>query len=210
MRFAFAHSGSSLRAGCALLASCAVLACADDERRSLEKPVAPQMRTLDAYDAPSAPISRDRIDDLLVQAATFVSAVDQLGIERTLLQSLRAGLAQVDRTGTTRTADTGGLAAQQQALSLPGSGYLEITRICDGWGVAPVANPDNGELHLIAGFNEHGIDPVVWGTITACRYRLGEHQVELDGTAVDPAEGDVRMYIGPDVADSDLTRSRPK
>lgn len=189
-----------------LALGCALIACADEsQRRGVDKPDAPRMRTLDAYDAPTAEISRDRLDDLLAQSAIFVAAVDQLGIERTLLQSLRAGLAQVgSSSGSARRIDSSGLAVQQHALSLPGNGYVEVRRICDGWNVAPVADPDNGELQLIAGFTESGIDPVVWGTVTACRYRLSGHQVQLDGLAADPAQGDVRLYVGENAAADEL------
>lgn len=220
MLLAIGHLRERVRAIGLLLAGCALLACADDEqRRGVDKPVAPKMQTLDDYDAPTAEISSDRLDALFAQASTFVAAVDQLAIERTLLQSLRAGLAQLDRSGgrAQRAEPTSGIAPAprggatglsvwQQALSLPGDGYLEIWRICDGWGVAPIASPDNGELHLIAGFTDGALDPVVWGTVTACRYRLGEHQVELDGLAADLADGDVRMYVGPNVGAEDLVR----
>jgi hypothetical protein len=186
---------------CTALASCAQ----DGQARGLEKPEAPQMRTLDAYDAPTAAITRDSMDDLLLQASTLAAAVDAIGIEHTLLRSLSTGLVQLDKTDTGQIRQiTGELAVRQDALSLPGEGYLEITRICDGWGEAPVPDPAHGELHMIAGYGDGGIDPVVWGTVTACRYLMSGREVQLEGTTSDPEDSDVRMYIGEDVEVDEL------
>ena len=50
----------------ALIACVALASCSDQDRtRGLEKPEPPAMRTLDAYDAPTAPITLASVDDLL-------------------------------------------------------------------------------------------------------------------------------------------------
>jgi len=201
MRLGFSHDALRALGACVALASCAD----QDRTRALEKPEAPAMRTLDAYDAPTAPITLASVDDLLGRASALVTAVDAIGIDRTFIQNLSAGLAQVNRNSAAETrAAASELAVRQQALTLPGAGYVEVWRTCDGWGAAPVPSPDNGELYMIAGFDRGEIDPVVWGTLTACRYLMSGREVQLDGTTSDPGDSDVRMFIGEGVEIDDL------
>jgi hypothetical protein len=199
----FARSTTRAWLACAALTSAS---CADEgQSGGLHKPTAPEMRTLDAYDAPTAAITVASMDDLLGQAAIMVAAIDAVGIERTFIHSLSAGLSQLDQGSTPQIrAVTGELAVQTQALTLPGNGYVEVWRICDGWGAAPVANPENGELHVIAGFDQGLLDPIVWGTVTGCRYRMGEREVQLDSASGDAGESDVRMLIGKGLELGDL------
>jgi hypothetical protein len=186
----------------ALVACALLLGCANEASSGVPKPVAPTMQTLNAYVAPTAPLTLAAAGEILPQAAALITAVDALGIERTFIQSLRAGLAQLEHSRAAAVPPqnaAGGLSVQRQALTLQGDGFAEIERICDGWGVAPVVSPDNGTLHATVGFTERGLDPVVWGTMTACRYRTGERLVQLDGTSLDRSAGDVRMFIGNNV-----------
>jgi hypothetical protein len=187
---------------CALIACALLLACANEAPSGVAKPVAPAMQTLNAYVAPTAPLTPSAIGELLPQAASLITTVDALGIERTFIQSLRAGLAQLEQNRPAVAPPqtvAGGLSVQRQALTLRGDGFAEIVRICDGWGVAPAVSPDNGELHVTVGFTERGLDPIVWGSVIGCRYRTGERLVQLDGIALDRSAGDVRMFIGNNV-----------
>src|SRR5262245_7190649 len=71
--------------------------CANEEPRPLDKPVAPAMATLNAYAAPTAPLSVTVVGELLQQSAGFVSAIDELGLDRTFISSLQVGIAQLQQ-----------------------------------------------------------------------------------------------------------------
>jgi hypothetical protein len=191
-----------VRVACAALAVCA---CSNDPPvRGVRKPAAPVMQPLlDAYAAPTAAVTADTIAALALGIAERITAADALQLDSRVLQLAQSGLMQVlpnaVATPQALTEAHAPVALSEQALTVEGDGYLVVTRICDGWGPLPVPDPANGEIALIVGFTELGVDPVIWGAISACRYRVGARSVQVDGLEADPRAGDVRVFVGRDI-----------
>lgn len=78
-------------------------------------------------------------------------------------------------------------------LSLRADGYLVATRICPGWELPSVVDAANGTVRVTATFTEAGLDPVVWGTVSACRYRAAGSRIELTPSSERDA---LRVYWG--------------
>jgi hypothetical protein len=197
---------------------CSLSGCANDGPiRGVDKPTPPSLEaTLAVYETPTAVLTVESLALTFASAAARSAAIDGLGVEQAVFQAVAAGLSEVEArsasaalTVTNHTdskrhespppTQTPAVAAQAQALTVQGNGYLYVERICDGWGPVPVPSGENGQMELTIGFTETGVDPVVWGTLRSCRYRLGERQVLLEGTSPDPSFGDVRVFIGRNV-----------
>jgi hypothetical protein len=170
----------------------------------VDKPPPPDMQPLiDAYAVPTGTLGPESVAQLAVSVAERVSTTDGLALDRRLIDVARDAVTQFSRTATTAAAPQAladdNLNANAQALTIKGQGYLVVTRICDGWGPAPVAALTNGFIQLTVGFDEQAVDPVIWGTFSLCKYRIGEHVIQLDGREVDRTAGDLRAFIGPGV-----------
>lgn len=61
------------------------------------------------------------------------------------------------------------------------NGYLNLTRICPGFGPKDTVDPDNGELNMVIGFTSSGIDPVFGGKLEDCQIRIDEDNTTLQG-----------------------------
>jgi hypothetical protein len=200
----------ALRICCTAVLTVAIAlgACRNDPPAAqIEKPPAPNMQAvLDAYAMPTASLGADTLPALLAAVGDRTIAVDALQLDPRVIEAARAGIAQVQADATAHAQPQAlvdsrtGARAAAQALTVEGDGYLVVTRICDGWGPLPVPDLANGFMELTVGFTERGVDPVVWGAVSLCRYRVGEHQVQIDGVEADPRLGDVRVFVGNDVA----------
>ena len=72
---------------------------------------------------------------------------------------------------------------------MTGSGFLKVKRICPGWD--PDAGPDekkNGLMELTVNFTEAGVDPVVWGNLRSCRFKVGDEYLTLAGS--------IQLHVG--------------
>jgi hypothetical protein len=202
------HQLCGLAAGVALLFGGAAGCQNDLPIRNVEKPPPPDMQALiDAYAAPTATLGASTIGDLASALTARIQSADQLVLDQRLADAAREALQQLARSTQTTTTvaapqtlrEADDLQASAQALTIKGAGYLVVTRICDGWGTLPVPDLGNGISQLTIGFDEQQVDPVIWGTLSMCRYRVGEHLIQLDGASPDRAAGDVRAYIGPGI-----------
>lgn len=193
---ATASKSRPLALGLAVLA----IACRNDAAvGEVEKPPAPDMQALlDAYAGPTAALSMATLPELSAGLAARVATVDSIQVDRRVLDAAAVALAQVPQqtSAAPQALARDELSFVAQPLTVQGEGYLEVTRICDGWNSVPVPDFANGFMELTVGFTEQGLDPVIWGTLSACKYKLGEHTVELDGIAPDPRAGDVRVFVG--------------
>jgi len=178
----------------------------------VDKPIAPSMQaTIDAYAAPNGLLDAASVFELAGAVAQRVTVIDSLVIDVRLLDAARAAIAQVNQQAgvqgpsvafpqaARQALSAEEVAVSSQALTIAGEGFLVVTRICDGWDVVPIANLANGTMQLTVGFTEQGVDPVMWGSLALCKYRLNEHFVQLDGRSFDRSRGDVRVYIGNNV-----------
>jgi hypothetical protein len=179
----------------------------------VDKPIAPSMQaTIDAYGAPNGWLDAAGVLELVASVAQRTTVIDSLVIDVRVLDAARSAIAQLNQqVGVQGPSMVFPQAARQaliadedvavssQALTVAGEGFLVVTRICDGWDVVPIANLANGTMELTVGFTERGVDPVMWGSLALCKYRLNEHFVQLDGRSFDRSRGDVRVYIGNNV-----------
>jgi hypothetical protein len=153
------------------------------------KPHAPDMTALvESYDTPSGILDPDDTAELAATVAVFSEVLARTEIA-TQLRELLGELIKPIVPGDTQQ-DEGDNGLQ---LNVKANGYLQATRICPGWTLPPQPDPDNGAIYATATFSEQGLDPVVWGTVAACRYRVGSTRVEL--TPSGDADG-LRVYWG--------------
>ena len=169
----------------------------------VDKPIAPSMQaTIDAYTAPNGWLDAAGVLELAGAVAQRTTVIDSLAVDVRVLDAARAAIAQINQQAGVQgfpQALSAEVAVSAQALTVAGEGFLVVTRICDGWDVAPIADLANGTMELTVGFTEQGVDPVMWGSLALCKYRLNEHFVQLDGRSFDRSRGDVRVYIGNNV-----------
>jgi hypothetical protein len=181
----------------------AVSACRNDAPTgAVDKPVAPSMQaTIDAFAAPNGWLDAAGVIELASAVGQRTTVIDSLAIDARVLDAARAAIAQVNQQPGVQAQALMDeeVAVSSQALTIAGEGYLVVTRICDGWGLVPIADYANGTMELVVNFTERGVDPVLWGSLAQCKYRLNEHFVQLDGRSLDRSRGDVRVYIGNNV-----------
>jgi hypothetical protein len=198
------HQLCGLAAGVALL-FCTMAGCQNDlPIRNVDKPPPPDMQALiDAYAAPTASLGSNTIGELASALAARIHSADQLVLDQRLADAARDALQQLARNAQSPALaapqalrEGADLEASAQALTIQGEGYAVVTRICDGWGTLPVPDLANGMSQLTIGFDEQQVDPVIWGTFSMCRYRAGEHLIQIDGASPDRAAGDLRAYVG--------------
>lgn len=168
-----------------------------------EKPEAPDMRELlQRYESPSG--SFDPGDAELVGAAValFDEVVGNTDIVARVTDFLGAVLQPVtaDQRREPEERDTG--SDEPFQLSVRADGYLVATRICPGWTLPSVVDAANGTARVTATFSEEGLDPVVWGTVSACRYRAEDRRIELTPSSERDA---LRVYWGERVSRSTLS-----
>jgi hypothetical protein len=180
------------------------LACRNDAPISeVQKPPAPQMQgLLDAYATPTAALDANTLAELAAGVAPRLTTIDAIQVDQRVIDAARGALAQLQQQPAVVAPQAlvrDGVAVAAEPLTVQGQGYLEVTRICDGWGAYAVPDYANGFMELTVGFTEQGVDPVIWGILSLCKYKLGEHLIQLDGIAPDPRAGDVRAFIGRNV-----------
>lgn len=143
----------------------------------MQEPAAPEMTELiAAYAAPDAEYAAGDASDI----SLAIALTDELLARTNLREQLIDVLAEVLRQATELSGGEDG----EADVSFEAGGYMRFTRICSGWTLP--ATPDrgtNGALLLTATFSQAGLDPIVWGEADACRYRVGEAQIELDQIA---------------------------
>jgi hypothetical protein len=154
----------------------------------IDKPPAPDMAPLiAAYDAPDAAFDASVADEI----ALAIALIDELLARTALREQLVDVLADI----LSQASELSDFEGSGIDLTFEAGGYMRITRVCAGW--ARPARPDrdaNGALLVTATFSQSGLDPLVWGAAEACRYSVGETQIELDrvGTSAEA----VRVYWG--------------
>ena len=154
----------------------------------IDKPSAPDMAPLiAAYEAPDAAFDAGAAGEI----ALAIALIDELLARTALREQLVDVLADI----LSQASDLSDLEGSGVDFTFEADGYMRITRVCAGW--ARPARPDrdaNGALLVTATFSQSGLDPLLWGAAEACRYSVGETQIELDrvGASADA----VRVYWG--------------
>lgn len=171
---------------CAVAACALVTASCGEEPR--EQPTPPNMSALVAtYQNPSADLTPAVMDQV---TSDTIAGIDQLGTSvefaTVLIDTIVAGFEgpAEEEEGFLKA----GLQRREQALALSADGFVEITRICNGWEGATTPNTADGQIQLTAVANEGGLNPVVWGTMRDCKYRLSDVNTRFDSA--------VSIYVG--------------
>ena len=172
------------------------VACAGDP---VEKPTPPDMAALvAAYDAPTADLTQDNVAGVKAAVDDLLAALEATGLDEELLEEIEAAAetqTDEDIASYEREGQIGTIRARQRI----DEGFLTATRICAGWGPEPVPNQtENGQILLNANFNDEGFDPVAWGEIRNCRYRIGDSLIEVRGRD-EATPGSFSVYLGEDV-----------
>lgn len=160
-----------------------------------------------SYEAATAPLTPQNIVRIRDAVRQRVELLDELGAEGQITAALEAAAeAQTsDEPGEVLTAEN--VQSARQHLLIFGDGFLRAVRACNGWG--PTAIPDraaNGYVLLVAGFDEVGFDPVVWGGFWNCKYRVDDQLIELTGRAPN-SYGLFSVYIGEGVPFDEITET---
>jgi hypothetical protein len=178
-----------------VFAAFALASCAAPEL-AVGKPAAPDMSAVvAAYENPTAVLDTATLQSavsLATTRATLVAATD-------VYRRLTGGIEQASQAYNEKHPPSG------SGPTFEASGYLSVTRICDGWATSPSPDPANGTLGLTVGFTQQGIDPVIWGGFERCLYRVGQSQILL-ANAPGPDAG-VRAYVGAALSFSAITAS---
>lgn len=181
----------------ALLVALAPLAAACGAQ-PVDKPKPPDMTALvAAYDAPSGVFDEAAVDALTAELLERAPIVERLGLDVSVAGVVDQAVDASDDPEKESASVPGGgseVGADESGSLLQGEGFLLITRTCDGWTSPPVAAKENGSMMLHAGFTEAGLDPVVWGTLTECKYLFDDTQVTVGGRGNDD-DGDVRLHL---------------
>jgi hypothetical protein len=161
------------------------------------KPHAPDMTALvESYDRPTGELDPRDTADIAAAVGVVGTLLDSTEILPRVRELLGDLLDPVNFDGVNESADKGGL-----NLNLKANGYLKATRICPGWASSPEVNLANGTILATATFSQRGPDPVVWGTVEACRYLVGGSRIELTPGGAGDA---LRVYWGESVDQDSL------
>ena len=164
------------------------LSCADPV--AVEKPAAPDMSsTIRAFESPDAPLNRGTLTEALEDFSAQLDILGALGVEELVIDLIALSL-DADEASAEQ-----GLRTTRQGLELSGEGFLRINRICPGHEGSDVPDAANGVMDFVVPFTDQGLDPVLWGNFTGCKYLSGEQSVVLSkGTGA--KIGDIRLFVG--------------
>jgi hypothetical protein len=127
---------------------------------------------ISAYDNPAGEVNASTAQEALGGVTLLAAAIGGAGLKDVVTGVLGDSTRGVGAEPEQREE---GLRTREQDLEILGNGYLEIVRVCDGWG----GDEDAGSMGLTLTFSpdsEFGvaIDPLIWGAFSNCRYRFGE------------------------------------
>ncbi len=155
-----------------------------------QKPTAPDMGGLvGSYAQPTLGLDASNIAQVSESTVTVRGTVDAM---RALVEEIRSsvsgGIDESEKGTTSGSAVKPGLRVQ----ALEGEGFITVHRICPGWETGDGPNEADGALDVVVGFTERGVDPVIWGTATACKLGAESSAIQVSGA--------VNVYIGENVA----------
>lgn len=171
---------------------------------AFEKPQPPDMRALlQRYESPTGSFDPDDAEVLAAAVTLFGQVVGDTDVVARVTDFLGAVVEPITaiQPREPEEPDTG---SEPFELSLRADGYLVATRICPGWTLPSVVDADNGLARVTVTFSEAGLDPVVWGTLEDCRYRVEDRRIELTPSGERDA---LRVYWGEGVRVSTLSEA---
>ncbi|MEB2310442.1 MAG: hypothetical protein OZ921_01080 [Sorangiineae bacterium] len=163
-----------------------------DPRERLEKPTPPDMSDLVAvYQSPSGRFEPATAEAMLADFERLAAELEKTGLDTAVLAPLGAALDETLSAAQTPSETDGA----RPRPDLDADGTLSLRRICAGWGAEPRPDQANGALSLRVNFSEAGLDPVIWGDASSCKYLVGGASRLLLASGSGRV-GDVRLWIG--------------
>lgn len=177
-----------------------LLACS----KRVEKPTPPDLSDLVvAYETPTGTFGQNVVDQMKDSVEAILEDQGDMGLDEQL-DELFDSVDGDDPEDASTQADVD--VGKDNTIRIEGEGFLEVGRICDGWGDEPVPDPANGSLSLNVNVTDVSVDPVLWATAERCRYMQGGNLVELRaGTRREV--GDLRIFVGNNLTLDDLEQS---
>lgn len=152
---------------------------------------------LERYQSPTGSFDPGDAEELGVAVALYNDVVGETGIVGRVTDLLSEVIEPVTDLQRPEPEEVDTEADEPLQLSIRADGYVIATRICPGWTQPSVVDASNGKAVLTATFSEEGLDPVVWGSVTACRYRVSNRLIELTPSGARDA---FRVYWGEEVS----------
>jgi hypothetical protein len=168
-----------------------------------QKPTPPDMSALvSAYAHPTLSLDAQNIASIADARGVVGAIVDKA---RSLVPSIEAAVHEsADQTASPQSSNTGPPTLHPEAFT--GEGFVQVHRICPGWDPNGGPNEEaNGAIDLTLGFTEKGIDPVVWGTVRACKIGIQRASTTLQATF----DGKIQLHLGDNGAPFDALTSIP-
>jgi len=166
-----------------------------DEQLPEEKPPAPDMSAvIAAYQQPTLSIDASNLGTIAGSTIPIGSTVQQL---LAVVSEMGAAISESGKANQ-ETESREPWEPGMQTQGVDGDAFMKVHRICPGWVQGP---PDeaNGALDLIVGLTEAGVDPIIWGTATACKLGTGSASMQVNGA--------LNLYLGDGVAFDQLETS---
>lgn len=164
------------------------------------KPEAPSMtQTLRSFEAPGADLTPSNVVEAVNELIARNTVLELLGVESLVLDTLD----DVDDAEAEGQQQASGLRTVEQGIELGGEGFVRVSRICDGWGEEPSADPSHGAMRLVVPFTDDRLDPVVWGFFDECQF-VSDGEELLLGRGSEGKIGDVRFSAGAGTALGDV------
>lgn len=163
-----------------------------EQLANVDEPTPPDMSALvEMYEAPDGTFATSSAEVVLKAAQAVRAALESIAIHTQVIDALESVFG-----GKSETDDASG-EKDQPSISevVQGTGYLVVTRICSGWATKPIPAAGNGKLTIYVNFSDQGLNPVIWGAVDQCHYRVGDAVVSLsDGASA--VGSSLRLYVG--------------
>lgn len=197
----FAPQGAPSTPAAALCLLALLGACSAPQEK-VQKPAPPDMTgVIQSFETPTADLDAQTASELSSPAHALAAQIAALGLNDSIVAGVLDAIAARQRDTQTQS---DGIATRRQA-ALTDQGYMQVTRICNGWGAMPIPDPVNGDMQLTVGFENQSIDPVVWGTFNLCRYLANDKKIQLGGSQ-GARSGPINCYFGGQVPWADVGR----
>ncbi|HEY4160142.1 MAG TPA: hypothetical protein VGM29_18645, partial [Polyangiaceae bacterium] len=158
----------------------------------VQKPTPPDMSSvIQSFAEPTADLDQQTASELSAPAHQLADLIAQLGLNQNIVNGV---IDAINARQSDQQTTSDGVATRREEL-LTDQGYMQVTRICNGWGPTPIPDPSNGNMQLTVGFSDDTVDAVVWGDFTLCRYLVDDSEIQIAGNGGSGA-GPINCYLG--------------
>lgn len=162
----------------------------------IDKPTPPDMSaTIARYQSPTGAFDASVATEAVARGREVIGIAVALGVARRVRNTLRHAFEALGEREEEVSGSTDFSEAERISALLEGEGTVEIHRICDGYDALPPDLDRDGALDLVANLTHRGLDPVLWGWVSRCRYSERGVAIELS-SGWDFELGDMRVFVG--------------